>query len=150
MVAKKTRVAFAITLIVGALLWLTIGSFGDNMQYFVTVNDVSSMSQEELEQGVRVKGYLVPGSIEETPNSLEIFFTLIESGETMRVRFDQERPDTFVDSSEVLVEGKFTDAGYFEAKMLMAKCPSKYETTDNYDIKDYDPTTHQTATEGTD
>ena len=148
MAAKRTRVAFAIVIVVGALIWLTLGSFSSNMQYYVTVKDLKSMNPEQRSGGIRVKGYLVPGSIEEVPNSLEIFFTLIESGETLRVRYDKERPDTFVDSSEVLVEGKLAE-GYFDANTLMAKCPSKYESSDEYDVKNYDPKTHETRETGT-
>jgi len=149
MAVKRTKVAVAVVVVVGALVWLVLGSFSGNMQYFVTVKDVKKMDHAELAKGIRVKGYLVPGSVEEVPNSLEIFFSLEESGETMRVRYDQERPDTFVDSSEVLVEGKFVEGGYFDAKTLMAKCPSKYDTNNNYDTSGYDPVTHEIKAEGT-
>lgn len=141
---KKIKVAIVFAVIAGALGWLTISGFENNMQYFLTLKDVKAADKAEIGKGMRIKGYLATGSIDETPNSLEIFFTLEEEGHNLRVRYDQERPDTFKDGSEVLVEGSFTEDGYFDATMLMAKCPSKYEA-DEYDIANYDPATHEVA-----
>ncbi|NIR47562.1 cytochrome c maturation protein CcmE, partial [candidate division KSB1 bacterium] len=57
----------------------------------------------------------------------------------------------FKEGAEVLVEGKYTDAGYFHAQKVMAKCPSKYETTDTYDQKvgNYKSTNSDVNKEGT-
>lgn len=135
MPAKKVKVAISFTVIAVLMVWLTISGFNENMQYYVTITDVQAMDGSEVSKGLRVKGHLVAGSVEETTNSLEIFFLLEENGNQMRVRYDKERPDTFKDGSEVLVEGKYlVEEGYFNANMLMAKCPSKYESEDyNYE-----------------
>ena len=45
----------------------------------------------------------------------------------LRVSYDRETPDTFVDGSEVVVEGSLGPNGVFVARTLLAKCPSKYE-----------------------
>jgi len=134
MPAKKVKVAVSFAVVAVLMVWLTISGFNENMQYYVTINDVQAMDATEAAKGLRVKGNLVAGSVEETPNSLEIFFLIEENGQQMRVRYDKERPDTFKDGSEVLVEGKYlVDEGYFDANMLMAKCPSKYEGEDYSD-----------------
>ncbi len=143
MSSKKTKVAISFGIVAVLLAWLVVSGFNENMQYFVTVTDFHKMPASEQEQSLRVKGNLVPASVEETGNNLEMFFLLEEGGEQLRVRFDKERPDTFVDGSEVVVEGKLTDKGYFAANTLMAKCPSKYESSDDYDVNAYDPTTHE-------
>lgn len=134
MVNKKAKIAFAFTIVSGLLIWLTISGFNENMQYYVDIQDVNAMPLDNPGKGLRVKGHLVDGSIEEMPNSLEIFFMIEENGHQLRVRYDQERPDTFKDGAEVLVEGRMTKAGYFDATMLMAKCPSKYESTEGYKV----------------
>ena len=41
--------------------------------------------------------------------------------------YAKETPDTFVDGSEVVVEGSLGADGVFVAHTLLAKCPSKYE-----------------------
>jgi len=147
MAAKKSKIVIAIMVIVGVFAWLTLSSFNENMQYFITVQDLQAMDKADLNENLRIKGFLVAGSIEETSNSLEVYFMLEDKGATMKVRFDQERPDTFKDGSEVLVEGKFHEDGYFDAKTLMAKCPSKYESEEGYNLEDYDPSKNNTEKE---
>ena len=41
-------------------------------------------------------------------------------------------PDTFVDGADVVVEGALSTDGTFDAHTLLAKCPSKYESADEY------------------
>ena len=43
------------------------------------------------------------------------------------ILYSKEIPDTFVDRSEVVVEGAMRPDGVFVAHTLLAKCPSKYE-----------------------
>ncbi len=80
---------------------------------------------------------------------MEVNFVIEEEGQEMAVRYAKELPDTFKDGAEVLVEGKYHREGYFDAQMLMAKCPSKYETGQEYDVKNYDPSKHIDELEGT-
>lgn len=147
MPTKKIKIALAFGIIATLLIWLTLSGFEDNMQYFINVKEVKAMGAAAYDQGLRVKGYLVPGSLQTKPNSLQVDFLIQDEGQEMAVRYANELPDTFKDGAEVLVEGKYTHDGYFEAQTLMAKCPSKYET-DEYDLKDYDPSEHIKA-EGT-
>lgn len=147
MSGKKLKIAIAFAVVALLLVWLTYTGLDGNMKYFLEIKDVEAMGAKAQDQGLRVKGFLVPGSVEETGNGLEIFFLIEENGHQLKVRYDQERPDTFKDGSEVLVEGKMTEQGYFDAHFLMAKCPSKYEV-DNNDLKNYDPEKH-IMTDGT-
>ncbi len=132
MLNKKIKIAISFAIVVVLLIWLTITGFDDNLQFYVSIKDVKAMGSEAYSKGLRVKGYLVPGSLVKQANSLEVSFKIIEDAHELDVHYAKELPDTFVDSSEVLVEGKFTPEGYFDAKMLMAKCPSKYESDDDY------------------
>ncbi len=132
MSSKKTRVAVAFTIVAGLLIWLTISGFNENMQYYVQIQDVKAMGVEAQSKGLRVKGNLVPGSVVKSDNSLDVQFVIEENGRQLQVHYDKELPDTFRDGSEVLVEGKLRADGAFEAQMLMAKCPSKYESSEDY------------------
>ncbi len=132
MLNKKIKIAISFAIVAVLLVWLTITGFDDNLQFYVSIKDVKAMDSEAYSKGLRVKGYLVPGSLVKQTNSLEVSFKIIKDSHELDVHYAKELPDTFVDSSEVLVEGKFTPEGYFDAQMLMAKCPSKYESADDY------------------
>lgn len=135
MTNKKLKIALCFAIVSVILIWLLFSGFNENMQYYRTIEEVKSMGTEAYVQGLRVKGNLVSGSLVTNPNSLEVSFKIIENGHEMEVHYDGILPDTFKEGSEVLVEGKYTPNGYFDAQTVMAKCPSKYESTDGYDTE---------------
>lgn len=137
MMSKKIKIGLSFAIVAVLLLWLTFSGFNENMQYYVSIEQAKSMTSEVQSQGLRVKGYLVPGSVVRSPNSLDVKFVIEDKGHEMTVHYDKELPDTFRDGSEVLVEGNYASEGYFDARNLMAKCPSKYESGD------YNPETHE-------
>ena len=82
------------------------------------------------ELGVKVSGQVVPGTYERVPGELLHRF-VIHDLEDESVRFPVEwrdaLPDTFSEEVEVVVEGRFNEAGVFEATTLLTKCGSRYE-----------------------
>ncbi|RMD86060.1 MAG: cytochrome c maturation protein CcmE [Calditrichaeota bacterium] len=143
MATGRIKVGFAFGLIIGVIFWLLFTGINDNMQYFRTVKELKAMNSEALKYGLRVKGMLVPGSLKTNPENLDVSFLIEDGGEQLEVRYSGELPDTFRDGSEVLVEGHMTSEGYFQAQTVKAKCASKYESDEWYDMKNYDPKTHQ-------
>ena len=136
---KKIKVAASFTIIVVVLGWLVISGFdSEHMRYYVEIRELKAMQNGASNgslavKGLKVKGNLVSGSLEENSSSLEKIFIISEKDENLEVHYKGLLPDTFKDGAEVLVEGNYTTQGYFEAQKVMAKCPSKYETTDMYD-----------------
>src|SRR5262245_52867882 len=95
--------------------------------YYVTVD-------EFLEKGApaghfRVNGKVRPGSVERLDSGRRVHFAIVDPATqaTLPVDFSGIIPDTFVDDADVVVEGKRREDGVFEARTLLAKCPSKYE-----------------------
>lgn len=130
MAMKKVRIALAFTIIAGLLVWLTISASNENLQYYVDIKDLKAMGVAAHDTGIRVKGKLE--KLPPPTNSLDYKFIIAQDGHELEVHYNNELPDTFKLGSEVLVEGEYHPEGYFTATMLMAKCPSKYETTDEY------------------
>ena len=54
------------------------------------------------------------------------FFMTDENGNEMKVIFEGTIPNNFETATSVVVTGKYKD-GYFHAKDILTKCPSKYE-----------------------
>ena len=48
-------------------------------------------------------------------------------GTTFPVHYQGPLPDTFQEGADVVVEGKYSAAGGFEATTLLTKCGSRYE-----------------------
>jgi len=54
------------------------------------------------------------------------FFMADDKGNQMKVIFEGTIPNNFESATSVVVTGKYQD-GYFHAKDILTKCPSKYE-----------------------
>ncbi|HTM19676.1 MAG TPA: cytochrome c maturation protein CcmE [Kofleriaceae bacterium] len=86
-----------------------------------------------LHKGMGLHGYVEAGSIKSdvVGQKTKREFVLTLNDGRMKVRHEGPVPDTFREGAEVVARGKLVqDAGgelVFEARELMAKCPSKYE-----------------------
>lgn len=128
---KKVQVAIAFAVVAVVLTWLVVSGFNENMQYYVSIEELKSQTVN-WDKGLRVKGKLVSGSLIQTQKTLENTFRIHEEAAELEVRYNGLLPDTFKDGADVLVEGTYSPEGYFVAKTVMAKCPSKYEESDSY------------------
>ena len=85
------------------------------------------MKDQDRARRLRVAGNVAPESIKREGKRVE--FTLVEEGRTIRVVYtgSSPLPDTFVDNSQALADGRLNKEGVFEANQIQAKCASKYE-----------------------
>jgi cytochrome c-type biogenesis protein CcmE len=130
MLKGKTKFIVAITVIAVAIAYLVYGGVNDTMIYYLTVQELKDKVPSVYQQKVRVSGKVVPGSIRnEIDGSLE--FTIADGEETLDVKYKGIVPDIFKDDIEAVVEGLYTPDNVFVASLLLAKCPTKYESTDS-------------------
>lgn len=124
----KIMVAVA-ALVAGFAIIFGVGLRG-SMVYYLTVGEfLDREGREDLGENFRVNGNVVDGTIARTPGQLGAVFLMTDGSRQLKVHFGKETPDTFVDGSEVVVEGSMGAEGVFEAHTLLAKCPSKYESS---------------------
>lgn len=99
-----------------------------SLVYYLTVGEFLDPGRRtDLGENFRVNGTVVPGSIRKSTGSPGARFVMTDGAARLPVVYAKETPDTFVDGSEVVVEGALGADGTFVASTLLAKCPSKYE-----------------------
>ncbi len=127
MARKQTQFAIAGAIILITLAWLAISGVRESKTYYVTIKELQAMGDDAYSKRLRVAGNVAPGSIRRQGKRVE--FVLTEEGRQMPVVYSgsEPLPDTFVDNSQALADGRFTRQGVFEAKKIQAKCASKYE-----------------------
>src|SRR5260370_6895356 len=76
---------------------------------------------------MRLGGTVAAGSIRRLSGRVD--FVLEGEGKTLPITYigSDPLPDTFVDKSQALVEGRPATDGRFVAEVVQAKCASKYE-----------------------
>jgi cytochrome c-type biogenesis protein CcmE len=130
MIRGRFKFVVAIFVITLAIAYLVFGGVNDTMIYYLTVQELKDKVPSVYKQKVRVSGKVVPGSIRnEIDGSLE--FTIADGEETLDVKYKGIVPDIFKDDIEAVVEGLYTPDNVFVASLLLAKCPTKYESTDS-------------------
>jgi len=129
---SRTRIKFIVAIgIVGlALSYLVYGGVKEAKVYYLTVEELKDRAPSIYKEKVRVSGKVVPGTIKkEIDGSLE--FRITNGNQTIDVRYKGIIPDIFKDGVEAVVEGLYTPANVFNANVLLAKCPTKYESIDS-------------------
>jgi len=118
--------------VVGLASWFAFvagGASTSGAAYDISVKEFRARYDDG--DDVRVRGKVEEGSIVQRPGSAELSFTLVDQGETLKVRYSTRDhgpvPDTFVDGANAIVTGSLDETGVFQAHTLQAKCPSKYE-----------------------
>jgi len=93
--------------------------------YYVTVFELRARGPEAYSLPVRVAGNVAPGSIRRKGG--EVRFVLAEGSARLPVVYRGVVTDLFKDGAPVVVEGTLRPDGVFRARVLLAKCPTKYE-----------------------
>lgn len=123
---KKKKFLIGGLMVLLAVGYLMYTGFQSSAMYYLTVSELLAKGPSAYNTDVRVTGTVVAGSIDREPGSLLIRFTLTDQANPLTVVYRGIAPDTFKDDSDVVVEGKYSPEGVFQAKVLLAKCPSRY------------------------
>src|SRR5467141_616774 len=124
---KQAKFGVGIGVIVAAMGFLAWLGYGESKTYYHTIAELPTLSGVAKSQRMRVGGTVAPGSIHRVTGRID--FVLEGEGKALPVSYvgSDPLPDTFVDKSQALIEGKPTAEGRFVADHVQAKCASKYE-----------------------
>ena len=94
-----------------------------NIEYVDDFNKVMSSEKVVKATGswVKEKNYQI-----DNKNKTFSFIMTDQNGNQMKVIFEGTIPNNFESATSVVVTGKYQN-GYFHAKDILTKCPSKYE-----------------------
>ena len=125
----QPRVLLAAAVIVAAVAYLVTTAVQNTAVYYLTVGELMAAGPSVYHQPVRVAGYVVPGSIQRDTASFSVRFEAEDESGRIPVTYRGVLPDIFGDGVQVVLEGRYAESGAFAANTLLAKCPSKFEST---------------------
>ncbi len=123
-----------VSLVVGYLMWTGVTQ---TMTYYLTPIELMDRVEDDPtfhQVGVKVSGRLEMGSWSRDSEELLHHFTVADL-EDESVRFPVEYrdilPDTFNDKElqDVVLEGRYREDGVFDATVVLTKCGSRYEAS---------------------
>jgi cytochrome c-type biogenesis protein CcmE len=126
-VQNRAKFGVGIGLIIVALGFVAWLGYGESKTYYHTIAEYQSLQGSARNHRMRLAGTVAPGTIKHLAGHID--FVLQEQGKTLAVSYigAEPLPDTFIDKSQALVEGRAGSDGQFVAEHVQAKCASKYE-----------------------
>jgi cytochrome c-type biogenesis protein CcmE len=123
---KRIGMVVGLLIVLSAFGYLIYGGIGENLVYFVTPGELLAQGTDAYDRPVRLGGLVMPGSHTWDADKLDLQFTLQDQGGTVRVHSRKVPPPMFREGQGVIVEGKMTRAGVFEASNVMVKHSNEY------------------------
>jgi len=126
----QAKFLIAGALILGSIGFLMYTGISESTVRYYDVTQLLEKSGRLGRQEVRLTGQAKPGSINLHRDQAAVDFLIFDQASNLSIPviYHGDIPDTFQERAEVVVEGRY-DSGeqLFHAKVLLAKCPSKYE-----------------------
>ena len=124
---KQAKFGIGIGIILVSMASLAWLGYGESKTYYHTLAELDSLKGAQRTQRMRIGGTVQAGSIHRMTGRVD--FILEGEGKTLPVSYvgSDPLPDSFVDNSQALIEGRPAGEGRFVAEHVQAKCASKYE-----------------------
>jgi cytochrome c-type biogenesis protein CcmE len=125
---RQTKLLLGAFVILGAIGFIVFNSLQSTQQYFLTLAEMKTKGDLVYTQTVRVGGNLKPNTTSINTKDVTAQFTITDDqNNLLPVYYRGVLPDTFEKSTQVIAEGKLDKNGVFQASLVLAKCPSKYD-----------------------
>lgn len=126
--AKKSKIPYlaAALLFAAGTGYMIFSGLSENSMYFINVAEALELPQEEP-HSARVFGTVSEKELRMDTDGVD--FLLLDADhpeQSVRVVYPNAVPENFKAGAEVIVEGSLQHKR-FSAKVLMTKCPSKYQ-----------------------
>jgi len=124
---RQAKFGIGIGVIVVSMAFLAWLGYGESKTYYHTLAELDTLKGSARTERMRIGGSVQNGSIHRVTGRVD--FVLEGEGKSLPVSYvgSDPLPDTFVDNSQALIEGRPAADGRFVADHIQAKCASKYE-----------------------
>ncbi len=128
MPTRPIRAILSVFIVGGALTALLFTTMAESADFYKKVDEVMVSPETWYGKSMNLHGYVVDGSIEKRPNSLDYRFKVRNGDHVVLATYTGTVPDTFTDGAEVVLSGTLSPDGFkVRRDGVMAKCPSRYD-----------------------
>ena len=140
LLSGQRKLFIAIAMLAMAVGYFAFTAFQGAAVFYLTVDELLA-GDSEVGETVRVSGKLVADSFQRETTGTVARFTLAGGGQTLPAAYDGVLPDLFFNEhSDIVLEGYHDSEGVFQSRMVIVKCPSKYQA-----LTEEQPTSAQQA-----
>ena len=132
---RKRKVTVALALVGVILVYLIATAASNTTMYYLTVDEALARRDNLQGRWIRIAGSVPGETIRWDAREFKLSFDVVQNGARVPVVYRGVRPDNLIDGANVVLEGTFNPAGFFEVDRLLVQCVSKYEAADRTDGK---------------
>ena len=127
MTPRQKRMVGVVAIVagVGIATAFALKAFNQNMLYFYNPTQVAA-GEAPTGRSIRVGGLVQNNSIQRTPGSMQVRFSITDFEKEIPVTYTGILPDLFKEGQGTIVRGKFDDNGLFVAEEVLAKHDENY------------------------
>ena len=124
---RKKRLLLILALLagIGAALGLALSALQENINLFYTPTQIAN-GEAPLDTRIRAGGMVQKGSLQRSPDSLEVRFVVTDFNQSVTIRYQGILPDLFREGQGIVALGRLNAAGVVEADEVLAKHDEKY------------------------
>ena len=125
--SKRNLIIGGAVIFAGAFAYLLFGGIGSNLVYFLTPSELMAKGSAAYDTPLRLGGQVVPGSVQWNAANVDLRFQMQDGKAQVNVHSHGAPPQMFRDGIGVVVEGRYSASGTFEATNLLVKHSNEYK-----------------------
>ena len=122
--SARWRLVVCLGIVVAALGWVALRGLTGSFVYYLTPTDVTVGHKAQVDQRIRLGGYVVPGTVQRPGSTLT--FVVTDGHHRMWVSSTGPVPQMFRAGQGVVVEGALGKDGRFHSDTLLVKHNGEY------------------------
>ncbi len=122
---KRLLAVVAVLAGLGLAALFALKAFQKNLMYYYTPSQVAA-GQAAPGRPFRMGGLVAMGSVQRSPGSLTVHFTLTDMAHSVPITYTGILPDLFREGQGIVVHGSLDAGGAFTADEVLAKHDEKY------------------------
>ncbi len=124
---RRKRLIIVVVIVAGVAIAAALGlqAFRKNLLYYFTPVQVAA-GDAHVGQRFRMGGLVAMGSVQRSPGSMTVHFTLTDMQKSVPVVYTGILPDLFREGQGIVVYGTLDKQGLFVAQQVLAKHDAKY------------------------
>ena len=123
---RRAKLLIGGAVVAAVISFLLYQGFRETLVYFLTPEELQAKGPSAYGEHLRLGGFVVEGTLKKGSRPLEISFQVTDGKATIPVSFVGVPPDLFGEGRGVVVEGKYTSQGVFQAVTILAKHSEEY------------------------
>lgn len=125
----RWRLIVCLGIVVAALGWIAVRGLSDSFVYYLTPTDIAVDHKAQVNQRVRLGGFVVPGTISRSGDTLT--FAVTDGDQRMSVLSTGPVPRLFKPDEGIVLEGALGADGRFHSDTVLIKHDGNYRAPDD-------------------